>query len=88
MTEMAVSRKKNVMKRVGNDKVCEVGEVVHVLLKDIDKAKVDTGILTGVIMQLDNSCIQARVAVKNGVLKSWYVYHQLGHISGLATMSS
>jgi hypothetical protein len=43
MTEAAVSRKKNVMKRVGNDKVCEVGEV---------------------IMQVDNSCSQARIAVK------------------------
>jgi hypothetical protein len=82
MTKAAETMKKNVMKRVGEDKVCEVGEVVHVPLKDIDKAKVDTGNLTGVIVQVDKSRSQARVAVKSGMLKSWYVYHRLGRISG------
>ena len=44
MLKAAASMRKVVIKRVGDDKVCEVGEVVHVPLKDMDKAKVDTGI--------------------------------------------
>ena len=60
--------KKRVLERVGEDKVCEVGEVVHVPLKDVDKAKVDTGNLTGVIVQVYKSRSQARVAVKSGLL--------------------
>ncbi len=75
MTKAAVSMKKNVMKRVGNERIHEVGEVVHVPLKDIDKAKVDTGNLTGVIVQVDKVHSQARVAVKGGMLKPWYIYH-------------
>ena len=82
MTKAVVSMKKNVMKRVGNEKICEVGEVVHVPLKDIDNAKVDTGNLTGVIVQVDKAHSQARVAVKGGMLKPWYIYHQLRCISG------
>ncbi len=31
---------------------------------------------------MDKSRSQARVAVKSGMLKSWYVYHRLGCISG------
>jgi hypothetical protein len=82
LSTAAVTMKNNVMKRVGEDKVCEVGEVVHVPLKDVDKAKVDTGNLTGVIVQVDKSRSQARVAVKSGLLKTWYVYHRLGRITG------
>ena len=58
------------------------GEVVHVPLKDMDKAKVDTGNLTGVIVQVDKTRSQSRVAVKTGLLKCWYVYHQQGRITG------
>jgi hypothetical protein len=83
MSKAATSMKKNVMKRVGEDKVCEIGEVVHVPLKDMDKAKVDTGNLTGVIVQVDKGRSQARVAVKSGLLKSWYVYHRLGRMTGI-----
>jgi len=82
LSKSALSMKKRVLDRVGEDKVCEVGEVVHVPLKDMDKAKVDTGNLTGVIVQVDKARSQARVAVKSGMLKSWYVYHRLGHITG------
>jgi hypothetical protein len=82
MSKAAASMKKAVIKRVGNEKVCEVGEVVHVPLKDMDKAKVDTGNLTGVIVQVDKGRSQARVAVKSGLLKSWYVYHRLGRVTG------
>ncbi len=35
--------KKGVMEKLGEDKVCMAGEVVHVPLKYTDKAKVDTG---------------------------------------------
>jgi len=63
--------------------LCEIGEVVHVPLKDMDKAKVDTGNLTGVIVQVDKGRSQARVAVKSGLLKSWYVYHRLGRMTGI-----
>ena len=82
MSKAAESMKKAVINRVGNDKVCEVGEVVHVPLKDMDKAKVDTGNLTGVIVMVDKGRSQARVAVKSGLLKSWYVYHRLGRVTG------
>jgi len=82
MAKAAASMKKRVLDRVGEDKICEVGEVVHVPLKDMDKTKVDTGNLTGVIVQVDKSRSQARVAVKTGLLKSWYVYHRLGRITG------
>ena len=69
----AASMKKCVLEKVGEDKVCKVGEIVHVQLKDVDKAKADSGNLTGVIVQVDKSCSQARVAVKSGLLKSWYI---------------
>ena len=55
------------MERVGKNKLCTVGEVVHVVLKDMDKAKVDIGNSTGVIGQVDKS----RVAVQSGLLKNW-----------------
>ena len=78
-----VQCQRRLTQRIGDDaKVCEVGEVVHVPLKDMDKAKVDTGNLTGVIVQVDKGRSQARVAVKSGVLRSWYVYHRLGRIHG------
>lgn len=64
LSKAATAMKKRVLDRVGEDKVCEVGEVVHVPLKDMDKAKVDTGNLTGVIVQVDKARSQARVAVK------------------------
>ena len=48
---------------MGDTKLCGVGEVVHVPLKDMDKAKVDTGNLTGVIVQVDKGRSQTRVSV-------------------------
>jgi hypothetical protein len=74
---------KRTRKQAGVDRVCEIGEVVHVRLKDEDKAKVDSGNLTGVIVDIDKSRSQARVAVKSGLLKGWYVYHRLGRVPGL-----
>jgi len=69
--------KKIAQKKSGDDKIYEVGEVVHVALKNEDKAKVDLGNLTGLIVKVDKTRSQAHVAVKSGLLKSWYVYHRL-----------
>jgi hypothetical protein len=82
MEKFAESMKKSAQKRRGDEKVCEVGEVVHVTLKNEDKAKVDSGNLTGVIVKVDKTCCQVCVAVKSGLLKSWYVYHRLGRVTG------
>jgi len=82
MEKAASSMKKKAIEKYGNEKVCEVGEIVHVRLKNEDKAKVDSGNLTGVIVQVNKCRSQVRVAVKCGLLKSWYVYHRLGRVSG------
>ena len=74
--------KKKLIDSVGDDKICKVGEIVHVPLKDVDKTKVDAGNLTGVIVKVDNNRSMARVAVKSGLLKNWYVYHRLGQVRG------
>jgi hypothetical protein len=52
-----------------------VGNVVKIALADVDKAKTDSQNLTGVI-------VNAQVAVKSGLLKNWYAYHKLSHVSG------
>ena len=83
MEKFAESMKKSAQKRSGGEKICEVGEVVHVALKNEDKAKVDSSNLTGVIEKVDKTRSQARVAVKSGLLKSWYVYHRLGQVTGV-----
>jgi hypothetical protein len=36
-----------------------------------------------VIVNVDKTRSQARVAVKPGLLKSWYVYHRLGRVTGV-----
>ncbi len=74
--------KKKALEKYGDEKVCEVGEVVHVRLKNEDKAKVDSGYLTGVIVKVNKSRSQARVAVNCGLLKSWYAYHRLDRVTG------
>lgn len=44
MEKAASSMKKKALEKYGNEKVCEVGEIVHVRLKNEDnKAKVDSG---------------------------------------------
>ena len=70
LSKAVSSMEKSVVKRVGKNKVCTVGEVVHVPLRIMDKAKVDTGNLTRVIVQVDKSRSQARVAVQSGLLKN------------------
>ena len=75
MSKAALTMKKCVLERVGEDKACVVGKVVHVPLKDMDEVKVDSHNLMGVSVQVDKACSQARVAVKSGMLKGWYMYH-------------
>jgi hypothetical protein len=63
MEKFEESMKKSAQKRSGDNKNCEVGEVVHVALKNEDKAKVDSGNLTGVIVKVDKTRSQACVVV-------------------------
>ncbi len=60
----------------------EVGNVVKIAIADVDKAKTDSQTLTGVIVQIDESRMMARVAVHSGLLKNWYVCHKLSHVTG------
>ncbi len=39
MEKFAESMKKSAQKRSGDDKICEVGEVVHVALKNEDRQR-------------------------------------------------
>jgi hypothetical protein len=39
MEKFAESMKKNAQKKSGDDKICEVGKVVHVALKNEDKGQ-------------------------------------------------
>lgn len=82
MVKASDSMKKRALARNGDNKVCEVGEVVLVPLNDMDKAKVDSGNLLGVIVQVDQNRCMAKVGVKDGVLKNWYMYHKLGQVKG------
>ena len=76
MQKSALTMIKTARKSYGNDKPFDVGTVVHVPLKDVDRTKVDSGNLIGIIVKVDKSRSQARVAVQGGLLKSWYVYHR------------
>jgi hypothetical protein len=60
----------------------DVGNVVKIALADVDKAKTDSQNLTGVIVNINRNTMMARVAVKSGLLKNWYDYHKLAHVSG------
>jgi hypothetical protein len=82
MQKSALTMIKTARKSYGNDKPFDVGTVVHVPLKDVDRTKVDSGNLIGIIVKVDKSRSQARVAVQGGLLKSWYVYHKLVIVPG------
>jgi hypothetical protein len=60
----------------------DVGNVVKIALADVDKAKTDSQNLTGVIVNINRTTMMAQVAVKSGLLKNWYTYHKLSHVSG------
>ena len=57
--------------------------MVHVPLKDMDRTKVDSCNLTGVIVKVDKSHSMACVGVKGGLLKTWYVYHTITIVKGV-----
>ena len=82
MQKSALAMIKTARKSIGNDKPFDVRTVVHVPLKDVDRTKVDSGNLIGIIVKVDKARSQARVAVKGGLLKSWYVYHKLDIVPG------
>jgi hypothetical protein len=77
----AKSMKAVAMKK-GVSKVFEVGEVVLVPLHNVNKAKVDSQNLTGVIVKFDINRMLAWVVVKSGLLKQWYSYHKLTRVVG------
>jgi hypothetical protein len=60
----------------------DVGNVVKVALVDVDRPKTDLQNLTGVIVNVNLKTMMARVVVKSGVLKNWYAYHKLTHVTG------
>ena len=88
MQKAADAMQKTARKSYGEDKPFDVGVVVHVPLKDVDRAKVDSGNLMGVIVKVDKSRSMARVAVKSGILKAWYVYHKLSIVKGVGNDAS
>ncbi len=82
MQKSAIKVKDKLEKRRQKEMICTVGEIVHVPLKDMDRAKTDPANLTGVIVKVNKGKSSAHVAVKSGLLKDWYVYHKLGRVSG------
>ncbi len=66
----------------GHGKVFVVGEVVRVPVADVDKAKVNNSKLTGVIVKVNLPRMKAHVVVEAGLLKPWYNYNKLSHVSG------
>jgi hypothetical protein len=77
----ASKMKSNAIKKSGT-KHFDVGNVFKIALADVDKAKTEPQNLTGVIVDINPTTMMARVAVKLGVLKNWYAYHKLSHVSG------
>jgi hypothetical protein len=76
-------RQKDALERRGQkEMICAVGEIVNVPLKDMDRSKTDPASLIGVIVKVNKGKSSARVAVKSGLLKDWYVHHKLGRVSG------
>lgn len=82
MQNKALTMIKTARKSNGNDMPFDVGTVVHVPLNDVDRTKVDSGNLLGIIVKVDKTRSQARVAVRDGLLKSWYVFHKLSIVRG------
>ncbi len=82
MKKLATKVKVALERRGQKEMICVVGEIVHVPMKDMDRSKTDPASLTGVIVKVNNNKSSARVAVKSGLLKDWYLYHKLGRVSG------
>ena len=45
--------------------------MVHILLKDVDRAKTDLTLLTGVIVMVIKKLAKVRVAVQSGLVQNW-----------------
>ena len=72
-----------VMKRIkSKSDIVSLGDVVQVPLVKQDRAKVDSGNLTGVVVNINTTFGVCQVAVKSGVLRPWYVYHKLRVVPG------
>ncbi len=56
--------------------------MVHIPLKDVDRAKTDLTSLTGVIVMVNKTLVRIRVTVQSGLLQNWYQYHQVGRVTG------
>ncbi len=57
--------KARVEKRATKEKIMELREVVHILLKDVDRAKTDPSLLPGVIVMVTKKLAKVRVAVQS-----------------------
>ncbi len=59
----------------------KVGDVCLVPLDDVDRTKVDSGNLVGVIVEMNSEKSVAKVATKYGLLSRSYAYHKLQPVS-------
>jgi hypothetical protein len=55
----------------------KLGNIVLVLLNEVDRMKVDGGNLAGVIVSINKDKSTCRVAVKQGLLHQAYIFHSL-----------
>ncbi len=58
----------------------KLGDIVLVPLDDVDRTKVDSASLVGVIVSINKDKSTCRVAVKNELLHHTYVSHALGAV--------
>jgi hypothetical protein len=63
--------------------IVKKGDVVQIPLVPQDRGKTDAVNLTGVVVNINNNFGMCQVAVRNGVLRPWYVYHKLRVVQGL-----
>jgi hypothetical protein len=82
LQKSATKIKARVEKRATKEKVMELREVVHTPLKDVDRAKTDPTLLTGVIVIVNKKLAKIRVAVQSGLLQNWHQCHQVGRVTG------
>ncbi len=73
--------RENALEKMGGAaKVIFIGDLVRVPVADVDKAKVDSSNLTGVIVEMNAVRMKAWVVVTAGLLKPWYDYHKLSRV--------
>ena len=82
LKKSATKIKARVEKRAMKEKFMELREVVHIPLKDVDRAKTDPTLLIGVFVMVNKKLAKVRVAVQSGLLQNWYKYHQAGRVTG------